>query len=232
MCILLISQSRLIRETLQACLASSSVALPVQTASFAGAPWADAAPLSLMVVSAYASDGLGLVAEFRGVHPMSSVAVLALDGRDEEFIAWASIGISGYVEPEAPAEHVVSTIIRVANGEIVYPDRLSSLLLSHLARRTGLARPQAGISQLTRRELDIIKLLADGQANKQIARRLAITDATVKNHVHSILEKLGLRSRGEAAAYYRKSASFELITARLPHLSAVPRDGAPSRHIK
>ena len=222
--ILLISQSRLVRETLHARLVASGITMPVEIASFADAPWTDAAAPSLMVISAQASDGISLVAAFRIIHPTTGVAILALNDRDEDFIAWASIGISGYVEPEASADRVVATILRVANGEIVYPDRLSSLLLSHLARRPGLARPQAGIEQLTRRELDVIKLLADGQANKRIARHLAITDATVKNHVHSILDKLGLRSRGEAAAYFRRSPfSSEPIIADPPYLARTRR---------
>ena len=139
---------------------------------------------------------------------------MALKNCDSEFIEWASIGIAGYIEADTPRERVIATIARIVQGDIIYPDHLSNLLLTYLARRSPVSRHRSNIEQLTARERDIIGLLADGQANKQIAHRLGIADATVKNHVHSILEKLNLRSRGEAAAYFRNSLHYVAPTMR------------------
>ncbi len=155
---------------------------------------------SVLFISSEASEGVQLVSEFRAAHPSTRIGVLAVTDRDEEFVTWASVGISGYVDPDTPAQGIVATIARLAEGEIIYPARLSALLLSHFSHQST----NTSVKGLTRRELEVIRLLADGQPNKRIARYLAITDATVKNHVHSILEKLNVRSRGEAAAYFHR----------------------------
>ena len=203
--ILLVSGVRILRETLHAQLLASGLNHPIHHTNLDRTAWTSmpASP-TVMFITCRALEGVPLVAEFRTVHPSSSVGVLALDGCDEEFLAWASAGISGYLEPDASADKIVGTISRLMAGEVVYPARLSALLLNYFGRQGVEPMVRAGVNGLTRRELEVIELLADGQANKQIARDLDITDATVKNHVHSILEKLNVRSRGEAAAYFHR----------------------------
>lgn len=98
-------------------------------------------------------------------------------------------------------------ILRLAAGETIFPGRLSSLLLHHFGRRQNGSDVRGPMQSLTPRETGIVQLLADGLSNKQIARRLVITDATVKNHVHNILEKLDVTSRGAAAACFRRTAA-------------------------
>lgn len=203
--VVLVSRMRLLRETLRSNLIASGYGGPVEATDIDGlprrsAPWAP----SVLFVSSGAADGVKAVNAFRCVHPGTSVGVLALTDRDEEFLAWASAGISGYLEPDTSLDGIVSAIARLADGKVVYPERLSRLLLQFARRPTHIG--PAALAELTQRELEVIELLADGHANKQIARRLTISDATVKNHVHSILEKLRVRSRGQAAAYFRRSS--------------------------
>ncbi len=163
---------------------------------------------SMIIVDASHPDGTALVATVRASLPKVSVVVLTTGERDEEFLAWADLGISGYLGPDTSVGDLLSAVRRVEMGEVVCPARLTALLLNRFANRSNSERvDRAGIFTLTAREREIAELLADGLSNKLIARRLQLALATVKNHVHSILEKWDCRSRGEAAARYRKQGS-------------------------
>ena len=159
----------------------------------------------VVVIDSSHPAGFAIVSAIRAQFPSVNLVVLALSDREEDFLAWANIGISGYVPPETPLDELIAIIRRSAAGEVVCPPRLTALLLSRFASQMGMAKARAGVHHLTRREREVLEFLADGLSNKLIARRLRIAEATVKNHVHSILEKWDLRSRGEAAARYRES---------------------------
>jgi DNA-binding NarL/FixJ family response regulator len=161
--------------------------------------------VSLVVVDSSHPDGFALVSAIRDRFPRVRVVVLAVYHRDEVFLAWADVGISGYLEPNSSTDELVATIRQAAAGEVVCPPRLTALLLNRFTNQSNARQASAGIPSLTGREREVLELLADGLANKRISRQLRIAEATVKNHIHSILQKLDLRSRGEAAAYFRQS---------------------------
>ena len=165
---------------------------------------------SLIVVDATHPEGAALVATVRVRAPKASVIVLAMRDQDEDFLAWAVIGISGYLEPDTSADDLLSVVRRVAAGEVACPSRLTALLLSQFADRSTERSARVGIYWLTTREREIAGLLADGLSNKLIARRLQCALATVKNHVHSILDKWDCRNRGEAAARYRQQIGNDI----------------------
>ena len=158
----------------------------------------------LVVVESSHPEGIVLVGAVRVHHPKVGVVVLAMREQDDEFLAWAEIGISGYLGPDTSASTLLSTVRRAAAGDVVCPPRLTALLLNGFADRSTDRTSRAGIHTLTPREREILALLADGMSNKLIARRLRVALATVKNHVHSILDKWDVRSRGEAAARFRR----------------------------
>lgn len=203
--IIFISHVRVLRDALiaalqntnenQACSAFSRET--VEAALVAFAP-------SLVIVDAAHPEGAALVATVRAGVPKASVVVLTTAERDEEFLAWADIGISGYLGPDTSAGDLLSAVHRVQAGQVACSPRLTALLLNRFAVRSSERVDRAGIFTLTAREREIAELLADGLSNKLIARRLQVALATVKNHVHSILEKWDCQSRGEAAARYRK----------------------------
>jgi len=158
----------------------------------------------LLVIDSTHPEGIALVAAVRVHVPKVSVVVLAMRERDEDFLTWADIGISGYLGPDTSTGDLISTVRRAGAGEVVCPPRLTALLLNRFADRSSDRATRAGIHALTPREREIVELLADGLPNKLIARRLRVALPTVKNHVHSILDKWDVRSRGEAAARYRR----------------------------
>jgi DNA-binding NarL/FixJ family response regulator len=128
------------------------------------------------------------------------VALVAPDG-DVDLLGWAGAGVSGFLSTEASAHQLVELLRRAARGESpCSPDVADAFLTRALEQGAG---HRAVEGALTRREAQIAELVADGLSNKAIASRLSIELATVKNHVHRILEKLRVHSRGEAAAKLR-----------------------------
>jgi DNA-binding NarL/FixJ family response regulator len=135
---------------------------------------------------------------------MRAVAVGVTES-EPEIIACTEAGASGYVTRDGSVAELVATIEAVARDEFTCPPRITAALMHRVAmlatEQRRIMRPQA---QLSRRELEVLYLVEDGLSNQEIAHRLFITLATVKNHVHNILDKLHLRTRTEAAAWARR----------------------------
>ena len=130
------------------------------------------------------------------------VVALSIREEDSEVIACAEVGIAGYVPRDGTAQETIDVISAVARGEARCSPRIVGSLLRRIAALTAALQNggQGGVpAGLTAREAEILALLQQGLPNKIISRRLGIELATVKNHVHSIFGKLGLRSRAEAA---------------------------------
>jgi DNA-binding NarL/FixJ family response regulator len=138
----------------------------------------------------------------------TGIAVLALGVPETEshVLACAEVGAAGYVPREASLQDLLDGVRHVARGEAYYSPRLVAVLLQRFASRS-VPRDQA-TERLTVRELEIVKLIDQGLTNKEIATHLYIELATVKNHVHNILEKLQLHGRTEAAAWVRAQRDF------------------------
>ena len=109
----------------------------------------------------------------------------------------------GYVGGDCSLPELVRAIRGALQGEKVVPSRLAGLLLGHVARLSDKRGAGSKSSALTAREREILDMIAEGMSNKSVALRLGVMELTVKNYVHNILEKMGVRSRGEAAAQLR-----------------------------
>ena len=140
-----------------------------------------------------------LAASAQGIRIMA-LAVPEIGG---EVVAYAEAGVHGYVTRDASLDELVAAVESVARGELIVSPHMAASLLQ---RVTMLARESARggpAMRLTNRELEVVELIDEGLSNKQIAARLYIEPATVKNHVHNILEKLHVSRRSEAAARVR-----------------------------
>ncbi|HUE25551.1 MAG TPA: response regulator transcription factor [Solirubrobacteraceae bacterium] len=131
------------------------------------------------------------------------VVALVAPERVEDLLAWVGAGVSGFLSWQASPEQLVESLKRAARGESPCPEDVADALLRGVRQNPGGSFASRG--SLTEREAQIAELVADGMSNKAIASRLSIELATVKNHVHSILEKLRVHSRGEAAAKLRST---------------------------
>ncbi len=121
-------------------------------------------------------------------------AVLALLSDDDQSPALSAAGVQGILGRSADAAAIAAAIAALAAGLVVHSASVSALLTS---ARAGAA-PIAARETLTAREHEVLRLLAEGLANKQIALRLSISEHTVKFHVNAIMSKLGVQSRTEA----------------------------------
>jgi two-component system, NarL family, nitrate/nitrite response regulator NarL len=131
---------------------------------------------------------------------VTKVVVLGIREVEEEVIACAEAGAAGYVTRDASLGELVEIVASVARGEMLCSPRIAALLNRRVAAVAGVRRGHHPAARLTPRETEIVALMAEGLSNKQIAHRLSIEFATVKNHVHRILEKLEVDRRADAVA--------------------------------
>jgi len=129
----------------------------------------------------------------------SRVVVFTVSDNEEDVVAALKAGADGYLLKDMEPEELLSNLNQAALGKMVISDRLTTLLAQALQSKRTAKGPD--ISSLTPRERQIIKLIAAGLPNKLIARKLSITEGTVKVHVKHLLKKLNLRSRVEVAVW-------------------------------
>lgn len=128
----------------------------------------------------------------------SKIVALGMPEDETQVLSCAEIGISGYVTRDGSVEDVVAAIKAAARGEVHCSPKIAGSLFRRIAA-LSIERPgRTSASVLTTREAQILKLVQEGMSNKMISRSLGIELPTVKNHVHSILAKLGVHRRAEA----------------------------------
>jgi two-component system, NarL family, nitrate/nitrite response regulator NarL len=152
--------------------------------------------------------------------PQLRLVALGISENEDELVACSIAGASGYVSHDSGPDELVAAIESTARGELLCSPRVAARLFRQLgAARSAIASDAA--ARLTRREREVSTLLARGLSNKEIAAQLHISLTTVKNHVHTVLEKLKVSRRGEAAARLREDAALGTFGA--------PRaDGGPA----
>jgi DNA-binding NarL/FixJ family response regulator len=147
-------------------------------------------------------DGVELVRRLAHAHPDVAAVILTTFDEDEYVLEGLRAGARGYLLKDTPAHELASGLERAQRGETVLPGPIAGKVVSELRRLSAPAgRPPGGEEPLSERELEVLKLVASGASNREIAQRLFITEGTVKNHVSSILGKLNLRDRTQAALY-------------------------------
>ena len=129
------------------------------------------------------------------------VKVLALTALDDPSVVKEALrlGFHGYVTKDIPAKNFVGAVVAIIDGQVVVPHRLASRAVGGRSPRDSSVALMA--DQLTYRELDVLRLLAEGVRGEEIATRLSISRNTVRTHVQNILTKLQVHSRLEAATF-------------------------------
>ncbi|MEO5814663.1 MAG: response regulator transcription factor [Gemmatimonadaceae bacterium] len=151
-------------------------------------------------------DSLQVVHELHDAAPAAHVIALTMPEIDDAVIACAEAGVSGFVMRNASLADLVDAIVAAARGETNVSPRMALTLLRRVGVLAADRAAQPAHAGLTARERDIVALIADGLSNKEIGARLNVELATVKNHVHNILDKLQIHRRGEIASRLRRSA--------------------------
>jgi two-component system NarL family response regulator len=156
----------------------------------------------LMDVRMPGLGGIEATRRIRNAQPNTKIVMLTVSEDEEDLFAALRAGASGYLLKELSIEEVAGTVRAVARGQAVVSPSMAAKLLNEfnlLSRRVAEQRGDA--PRLTDRELEVLRLVAKGMSNKEIAGELVIAENTVKNHVRNILEKLELRTRMEAAMF-------------------------------
>jgi DNA-binding NarL/FixJ family response regulator len=135
--------------------------------------------------------------------PRQKVLILTTFGVDDYIIAALRAGASGFLLKDAPTAKVVEAVRAVAAGDAVLSPAVTRQLLDQVGRRLPAAVSQEPeeLAQLTEREREVLRMLAAGLTNAEIAGVLVVSEATVKSHVSNLLGKLGLRDRVQAVIY-------------------------------
>jgi two-component system, NarL family, response regulator LiaR len=143
-------------------------------------------------------DGISVLVQIKQERPATEVLMLTSSTDDEHLLAALRAGALAYLRKTAGAEQIVGSVRAAARGESMLDPRIAALLVREV-RETG--RRRAPLDLLSPRERQVLAVLARGRSNRQIARELAITEETVKAHVSSILAKLHLADRTQAAIF-------------------------------
>ncbi len=156
----------------------------------------------LMDVRMPRSSGIEACRQIKEIAPSAKIVILTMSDDEEDLFEAIRAGASGYLLKDIPLDQVAEAVRSVHGGQSLISPPMAGKLLSEfaaLARRDEDERPQqVPAPKLTDREMQVLKLVARGMNNRDIAKALFISDNTVKNHVRNILEKLQIHSRMEA----------------------------------
>jgi NarL family two-component system response regulator LiaR len=144
-------------------------------------------------------DGLEALRRVRAVSPTTRVLVLTSYVQDEKVLAAIRAGAAGYLLKDVRPPDLLEAIRRAADGEAWLHPTAAARLMRELADRG--AADEADAARLTPRELEVLRLIAQGKPNRDIASELVVSEKTVKTHVSNILAKLHLADRTQAALY-------------------------------
>ncbi len=142
--------------------------------------------------------------------PSTKIIILTVSDEEADLYEAVKSGASGYLLKDSSIEEVAQAIRVVADGQSLISPSMAIKLIDEFKQMSRPERDTGPALRLTERELDVLRLVAQGLSNKEIAARLFISENTVKNHVRNMLEKLQLHSRMEAVMYAVKENLLEL----------------------
>jgi DNA-binding NarL/FixJ family response regulator len=144
--------------------------------------------------------------------PTSKIIMLTVSDEEDDLYEAIKAGATGYLLKEISIEEVADAVRAVMQGQTLISPSMASKLIAEFANLSKRADERTSVPapKLTDRELEVLKLVAQGLTNREVADQLFIAENTVKNHVRNILEKLHLHSRMEAVLYAVKEKLFEL----------------------
>jgi DNA-binding NarL/FixJ family response regulator len=202
--VLLVDDHEVVRSGVKALLqATDDIVVTAEAGSVREAiDEADRTRPDVVVMDVRLADGSGIEAtrEIRAKHPKTAVVMLTSFADDEALFASIMAGASGYVLKQVKGGELVRAIRTVGKGESLLDPAVTNAVLERLRRGKHLLKDEK-LARLSPQEERILSLVADGKTNKEIGEELNLAEKTVKNYVSSILSKLEVARRAEAAAY-------------------------------
>ena len=206
--VFLLAENRLLREALTRILAKKSDieivgAIPCTPSALQRI--ADARPQVLLFDPADTNSGLAFLRMVRQTMPSLRVILIGMDENSAFLIAAIREGVAGYMMMEASASEIIAAVRVVIGGGAVCPPQLCQTLFTHIAAQRSSV-PSFEIQNqlgLTRREQQLVEMVSRGFTNKEIASKLNLSEQTIKNHIHRMLQKVGARNRLQAVEAFR-----------------------------
>ncbi|MBX3081517.1 MAG: response regulator transcription factor [Anaerolineae bacterium] len=165
--------------------------------------------VALMDVQMPVLDGVAATRQLRTLLPECQIIMLTTFDDDEYVFEGLRAGAVGYLLKDSSAQRLVEAIQTAARGETFLQPSIAAKVVRELTRQTASPlSPQPLIEPLTAREIEILRLMAQGHSNREIADTLVITEGTAKNHITNIFGKLGVRDRTQAVL---KAQSLRLV---------------------
>jgi two-component system, NarL family, nitrate/nitrite response regulator NarL len=223
--VLLVSDVKLLRDGLVLVTAGTSAIRVVGTAATLDEVQDALTTLrpAVLLLDMSIPDGVEIASAVRRAEPTVGIVAFAAASDEEAQLACVEAGITGFVPRDGGLRELVEATVRVVQGEIFCSPQVIGSTFRRLAELSAAGRGIAASAPVvSARERQIVDLIDRGLSNKEIAARLQIGLATVKNHVHNILEKLQVARRGEVAARLRE-------TSRRTPRSAPSSDDRPQR---
>lgn len=156
------------------------------------------------------SSGLEACIRIKEQAPTSRIIMLTVSDEEGDLYEAVKNGASGYLLKDSSIEEVAQAVRVVAEGQSLISPSMAAKLIDEFKEISSVGREAAGGPRLTERELEVLRLVATGLNNREVAKQLLISENTVKNHVRNILEKLQLHSRMEAVMYAVREKLLEI----------------------
>ncbi|SDM29165.1 DNA-binding response regulator, NarL/FixJ family, contains REC and HTH domains [Nonomuraea maritima] len=203
--VLLVDDQALFREALATLLATHDAIEVVGEAGNGDEAIRQAAALTpdvvLMDLRMPVLDGVAATRRLRTDHPGIGIIALTTFDDEEDVFAALRAGALGYLLKDVSSAQLIEAVLAAARGESVLQPSVAAKVVAQFVRlpSTGAPEPQPLVVPLSDRELDVLRLLATGNSNREIATTLHLAEGTVKNHVTNVLSKLNARDRTQAA---------------------------------
>lgn len=211
---MLVDDHALIRSAVRRAIEGPDVVVVEEAGTFAEAlVRADRARPDVVLVDidlGGSGDGLQLVRDLAPRLPHTTFVMLSASASDADLLDAVMAGARGYLTKDVSPEALLRAVHSARRGELAMPRAMAARLVQRLAdaarTRGGLDGPE--IVRLSAREREVLRLLANGRTDREIAQTLTISPRTAETHVASILRKLEVRNRSEAAILYRRGSSL------------------------
>jgi len=164
----------------------------------------------LMDINMPGTNGIEATRVIKREFPLIGVIALTIHEEEEYVLELVRAGVSGYVLKDIAPAKLVETIKTVARGHSVIDPSITNKIFGEITRLSRNRRAREDWETLTEREMDVLKLIAQGRSNKEIARILTISEKTVKNHITNIFRKLQVDDRTQAVLFAIKHRLVEL----------------------
>jgi two-component system, NarL family, nitrate/nitrite response regulator NarL len=203
--LIIVSPVHLMREGLAAALRGRDGVVVAETVDLSPgglAKLANAEP-DVVLVDLGQTEAAMAARLIKAACPGAKLVAFALDETEDDVLACATAGFSGYVPRESVADELHRAVVDTIGGRMHCAPHIAAAMFARLTNLLGEVEPPPSLAALSQRESEILALADQGRSNKEIARELAISSATVKNHMHNLLQKLQVSRRSQAAARLR-----------------------------